>query len=189
MPLTIGTPCGEDWDAMEVRGRGRHCASCDHIVVDLARMTRERAEAFVRDRRGHRVCGRLLIDSATGEPWFPPSEAAPVRFRGGLVLAAALGGAGCAGAEPTAAEVTEEPAAPVVAPMEPVTLATVAPAPGPTTGPVPAAELTAPVGEATPTPEQQRLTANKRARRHPVAPVAAHPPPHAYPLLGDVYEP
>ncbi|MCA9604207.1 MAG: hypothetical protein KC619_01345 [Myxococcales bacterium] len=191
MPLTVGTPCDEDWDAMEVRGRGRHCASCDHIVVDLSRMTRARAEAFVRDRRGHRICGRLLIDGDTGEPVYAPSETKPARFRGGLVLAAAIGGAGCASTEPSAStEVTEEPAPVAMPPMEPVSLAsTVAPAPEPVTGPVPAAELNDPDAAAAPTAEQERLTASKRARRHP--PVAASPPgypPNVYPLMGDIME-
>ena len=75
-------------------------------------------------------------------------------------------------------------------PMEPVTLATVAPAPGPTTGPVPAAELEATEEEATPTQEQERLTAAKRARRqHHVGAQPPGYPPNVYPLMGDIIEP
>lgn len=164
---------------MEVRGRGRRCAKCDHLVVDLSRMPREKAEAFVRAREGRRVCGRLLVDPATGAPWFPPSEATPARFAGGLVLAAALG-AGCA--EPSRHEgelvAVEEPCRlPAMEPIDPSALASVPPEPR--TGAVPAVEL-APIDEdAEPTVEQRRLTASKH--RPPPA-----PPPTYVGWMGDV---
>lgn len=34
--LHIPTPCHENWDAMTPAGNGRHCASCDHQVIDVA---------------------------------------------------------------------------------------------------------------------------------------------------------
>ncbi|MBX3268656.1 MAG: hypothetical protein KF729_00250 [Sandaracinaceae bacterium] len=187
MHLHIVSPCGEDWDHMEAVGRGRHCARCDHVVVDLSRMPRARAEALVRARRG-RVCGRLLVDPATGEAWFPPEPSAPPRG-GGLALAAALAGAGCsaASAEPDEAvpvAVVEAPLEPA-APLEPVAAA--AREPERTSGPVSASELAAGCEldpHDTPTPEQRRLTAAKHARGLP--PAAAYPPPHVYPMLGDI---
>ncbi len=181
MPLHIASPCGEDWDAMEVRGRGRHCAKCDHVVVDLSRMTRAKAEAFVRAREGRRVCARLFVDPVTGEAWFPPSEATPARGAGGLVLAAALA-AGCAEPPRRSAElvaVAEPRAAPPMEPIDPSALASLAPTAS--TGPVPAAELNAPAAAAEPTPEQRRLTAHK----HRPTPQYPPPPPHYVPLMGD----
>lgn len=186
MRFRIPNPCGEDWDAMEVRGHGRHCASCDHVVVDFTRMTRDKAEAFVKARGGRRICGRMLFHEATGEAWFPPPEARASSWSGGLVLVAALTSAGCgasgrAGAAEVVevAEVADEPMLPVEGP----TLATVE---APYTGPVPAAELNPAPGDVVPTAEQRARTARKHA--HPVATPSPYPP-GIVPLGGDLIYP
>jgi hypothetical protein len=36
--LRISTPCQENWDAMTPVESGRHCASCNHLVIDVASM-------------------------------------------------------------------------------------------------------------------------------------------------------
>lgn len=36
--LQIPTPCHESWDGMTPAGNGRHCATCNHVVIDIASM-------------------------------------------------------------------------------------------------------------------------------------------------------
>lgn len=36
--LHIPTPCHESWDGMTPAGNGRHCATCNHLVIDVASM-------------------------------------------------------------------------------------------------------------------------------------------------------
>lgn len=37
-PLHIRSPCHEVWDGMTPVAQGRHCASCNHTVIDVASM-------------------------------------------------------------------------------------------------------------------------------------------------------
>ncbi len=36
--LHIPTPCHESWDGMTPMANGRHCAACNHVVVDITSM-------------------------------------------------------------------------------------------------------------------------------------------------------
>ncbi|HEX3134010.1 MAG TPA: hypothetical protein VHX44_10570 [Planctomycetota bacterium] len=36
--LHIPTPCHESWDGMTPTENGRHCAACNHVVVDVTSM-------------------------------------------------------------------------------------------------------------------------------------------------------
>lgn len=110
--LILSSPCTESYDAMPLRGRGRHCDACSKTVIDMTRMTRREAEAlFDRDEN---LCGYVLSNDE-GETFF----AEPPRFTSVLAtgLSAALLLAGC-GAEQHPA--TPQPAAPPAAMMMPI---------------------------------------------------------------------
>ncbi len=101
--LILSSPCTESYEAMPLRGRGRHCGACDKTVIDMTRMTRREAEAlFDADEN---LCGNVLANDA-GETFFME----PPRFSGALAtgLAAALLVSGCGAAE-------QHPSAPVTA--------------------------------------------------------------------------
>ena len=56
--IGIGSPCGADWRAMAGDAQVRRCGQCELDVYDLSAMTREEAQALVRERTG-RVCVRF----------------------------------------------------------------------------------------------------------------------------------
>jgi len=57
--LVVAEPCEVEWDDMDGGDRVRHCARCDKPVYDVAAMTRDEADRFVREGAG-RACIRLL---------------------------------------------------------------------------------------------------------------------------------
>lgn len=60
--LAIPQPCHEAWDQMTPATAGRHCASCDKVVVDFTRMTDGEVEAWFGARVGQQVCGKYRPD-------------------------------------------------------------------------------------------------------------------------------
>jgi hypothetical protein len=55
--IRVAAPCKADWNQMVGDDRVRHCAQCDQDVFNLSAMTREEAEALIRDKRGE-LCAR-----------------------------------------------------------------------------------------------------------------------------------
>ena len=55
--IRVATPCKASWDDMVGDDRVRHCAGCDKDVFNLSAMTRDEAEALIRERLGN-LCGR-----------------------------------------------------------------------------------------------------------------------------------
>lgn len=55
--VRVASPCHERWDEMTGDDQARHCARCDKNVYNLSAMTREAAEALLRQREG-RICVR-----------------------------------------------------------------------------------------------------------------------------------
>ncbi len=55
--IRIASPCSASWDDMVGDDRVRHCASCDKDVFNLSALTRDEAEALVRERVGN-LCAR-----------------------------------------------------------------------------------------------------------------------------------
>lgn len=176
----IDNPCEKRWEAMAPRGEGRFCARCERVVVDLSRLTRAQAEARVKRRAG-RTCLAVRRDVDTHAPVFRPEPSVAPRWAGGLVLAAALTGGGCAGSSSAATEAPQivaerEPADPGP-PMQPIEadrrVAQLEPAL--LTRAIPADELDLGPDSATPTAAQRALTERK------------HPPPqvvHTYLTMG-----
>ncbi|SHI41532.1 CarboxypepD_reg-like domain-containing protein [Hymenobacter daecheongensis DSM 21074] len=58
--LQIPSPCAESWEAMTPQGAGRHCASCQQVVIDFTQKTDAEILAILgaTAAAGH-VCGRL----------------------------------------------------------------------------------------------------------------------------------
>jgi hypothetical protein len=57
--IEIATPCGADWSAMKGDDRARFCGLCRLNVYNLSGMTREEAEALVREKEG-KLCVRMF---------------------------------------------------------------------------------------------------------------------------------
>jgi hypothetical protein len=64
----IPEPCHEDWERMTPTERGRHCASCDKVVVDLSACSPTEARAML-DEAAQRatgaelgLCARVRVD-------------------------------------------------------------------------------------------------------------------------------
>lgn len=55
--IRVASPCHERWDAMTGDEQARHCGSCNKNVYNLSAMTREAAEALVREKEG-KLCVR-----------------------------------------------------------------------------------------------------------------------------------
>jgi hypothetical protein len=88
LQIQIPTPCGEDWEQMTKRGRGRHCNLCQKTVVDFTGMTdaevlgyfgvasleagsRGMASRGMASReQSSRICGRFLPEQL-GRPLVP----------------------------------------------------------------------------------------------------------------------
>ncbi|HEY4244449.1 MAG TPA: hypothetical protein VGM88_31765 [Kofleriaceae bacterium] len=50
--VRVAAPCPADWNAMSGDERVRHCGACDKNVYNLSSMTREEAEALIREKNG-----------------------------------------------------------------------------------------------------------------------------------------
>lgn len=53
----IPQPCGENWDRMTPHGNGRHCTSCDKVVVDFTKMSNDEIRMFLAKDKKNEVCG------------------------------------------------------------------------------------------------------------------------------------
>ena len=60
LKVSFPKPCSEPWDGMGPRGCNRHCASCDRIVHDLAKLTVEQVEQLL--DTDEKVCVRAEFD-------------------------------------------------------------------------------------------------------------------------------
>ncbi len=102
--LRIPSPCHEDWNAMSPDRHGRHCASCDRVVVDVAAMNGAEASVFLAGAdaalaRGERVCVHARLDTR-GKVVVPSPSIARGRARlltNALAAMLAMSISGCAG--------------------------------------------------------------------------------------------
>jgi len=108
--LPIPSPCHADWNAMEVRDRARHCASCALDVIDISAHTETEARALAHRPRTGRICvsyvvrpdGSLKLAKDPLEPDVPlrslTRRAASVAVAASLALVAACHSPRLAGA-------------------------------------------------------------------------------------------
>lgn len=52
--------CSEKWDNMSPEGLGRHCKSCEKIVIDFTSMSTQEIQAILRTQKNNDLCGRML---------------------------------------------------------------------------------------------------------------------------------
>lgn len=56
--ITISQPCHEDWNAMTPAQQGRHCASCNKVVMDFTAMSDAQIIVYFQSAKGN-TCGRF----------------------------------------------------------------------------------------------------------------------------------
>jgi hypothetical protein len=88
MLIQVPKPCSASWEDMQPVKEGRHCASCDKMVVDFTAMKDDEVLRYFLDSADH-VCGRFQkgqLDRALDAPVTEPSRMRllaiePVRMR------------------------------------------------------------------------------------------------------------
>ncbi len=81
--VSIPQPCHEDWSNMSPQGNGRHCNSCNKIVVDFTKMDHEDLLEYLRSHAGKGTCGRFKSSQLTMPAPAPSLPVHPVfsKFR------------------------------------------------------------------------------------------------------------
>ncbi len=88
--LQIPQPCPEAWGAMTPTATGRHCASCEKVVVDFTRMTDGEVVAWLAKEGDKPGCGNFRPDQLN-RPLFAAAQPAAAWQRWALALLALLG--------------------------------------------------------------------------------------------------
>ncbi len=59
--ISVSEPCHEDWQQMTPADKGRHCKSCDKVVIDFSRMTDAQVVDHFKNYQG-KTCGRFRTE-------------------------------------------------------------------------------------------------------------------------------
>jgi len=59
--ITIPEPCHENWNQMTPKEKGRHCDSCDKVVVDFTKSSKDEIVSHLESSSG-KTCGRFRSD-------------------------------------------------------------------------------------------------------------------------------
>lgn len=59
MIVNIPNPCTENWDLMTKTEQGKHCASCNKVVIDFSGMSDEQIVKILLEQKGKKVCGNF----------------------------------------------------------------------------------------------------------------------------------
>jgi hypothetical protein len=62
LTVNIPKPCAESWDQMTKTEQGRHCASCDKVVIDFSQMSDHQIYEALLQYKGKKVCGNFYVD-------------------------------------------------------------------------------------------------------------------------------
>ena len=60
--IQVPQPCHASWDKMTPQENGRHCKSCDKVVIDFSRMNDEEIKKWFRKKEGEKICGHFRVD-------------------------------------------------------------------------------------------------------------------------------
>jgi hypothetical protein len=123
--LHIPTPCHESWDGMSPTENGRHCATCNHVVIDIASMPVAEGRRVLKEvtttlaKSSRRTCVRA---HAT-----PAGRLVPGRRKlltGALASMLACAIAGCSGDGPDLVQPQPKPARPTTEQQMPMGVVT-----------------------------------------------------------------
>lgn len=59
LKITIPAPCHQDWNNMQSRESGRHCAACSKTVIDFTAMSDAEISNFFAVKQDENICGRF----------------------------------------------------------------------------------------------------------------------------------
>jgi len=57
--ISIPIPCHEDWNKMTDQQMGRHCDSCNKVVVDFTQSSQQEVIDYMYTHQNEKVCGRV----------------------------------------------------------------------------------------------------------------------------------
>lgn len=57
--VSIPNPCHASWDKMKPHENGRHCKSCDKVVVDFTSMSDEELRDYFKQHQSQKFCGHF----------------------------------------------------------------------------------------------------------------------------------
>lgn len=57
--ISIPNPCTEDWSLMTQTEKGKHCASCNKVVIDFSNKTDKEIIEILLLQKGKKVCGNF----------------------------------------------------------------------------------------------------------------------------------
>ncbi len=57
--ITIPKPCTKDWDQMTKTDQGKHCSSCNKVVIDFTKMKNDEIISILLKNKGKKVCGNF----------------------------------------------------------------------------------------------------------------------------------
>lgn len=195
--IRVATPCTADWNQMTGDDRTRHCGECRKNVYNLSGMTREEAEALIRERNGD-LCVRyyqradgtiLLADCTVGVERL--RRRGKVAARAAALVAGGLVVAGAAASRVTVqmgAVSHDEVHVQMGSPPRPsaqLTMGLVAPA-EPQLLPTPAPQPHALLDDTAPAPPSMHLPAELARPPHAVTP---RPEPDHRELMGQIVVP
>ena len=60
--VNVPKPCHASWEKMHFANDGRHCKACDQVVIDFSRMEDAEIIAWLREKKGEKVCGQFRSD-------------------------------------------------------------------------------------------------------------------------------
>ncbi|MFN8286696.1 MAG: hypothetical protein U0V74_08090 [Chitinophagales bacterium] len=86
--VAVTEPCHEDWNLMSLEDKGRHCQSCNKVVVDFTSMTDAQIVQHFTGYKGH-TCGRFRTEQLNRDIRIGTarSSARPVKFLAVSLLA------------------------------------------------------------------------------------------------------
>ena len=98
--INIPQPCAESWAAMTPTGTGRHCASCENMVVDFSQKSTAEILTYLTQPGHENACGRFRAGQVPQRPRLINWQAAP-RLAASLAVVLTL--THCTPDEPVAA--------------------------------------------------------------------------------------
>jgi hypothetical protein len=60
--VSVPNPCHASWDKMKPQENGRHCNSCDKIVVDFTSMSDEELRDYFKQHQSQKFCGHFKAE-------------------------------------------------------------------------------------------------------------------------------